>query len=293
MTAENVGSEYVTPPLTVRAQGSAKTLPAGPVYWVGRDPAADIVVDEPLVSWRHAVVKVEDGRWLLSDDGSTNGTFAAGQRVQRVEITDSCQVRLGHPDAGPVLACAVADATGPSARAEGSATAVWSAQRTMLADRSPSAIMPLPARAVSIGRSQDNDIVVADLGVSRRHAELRRSPGGGYEIADLGSHNGTFLNGQRVSTAAVTEADVIGVGLATFRLVGDELQEFVDAGDISLDARGLTVTLPSGKVLLGDVSFPLSERCLLGVIGPSGAGKSTLLGALTGVRPADRGHHAL
>jgi len=147
-----------------------------------------------------------------------------------VEITDSCQVRLGHPDAGPVLACAIADAAGPGAPAGGSATAVWSAQRTMLADRSPSAVMPLPAKATSIGRAQDNDIVVADLGVSRRHAELRRAPGGGYEIADLGSHNGTFLNGQRVNTAMVTEADVIGVGLATFRLVGDELQEFVDAG---------------------------------------------------------------
>jgi pSer/pThr/pTyr-binding forkhead associated (FHA) protein len=285
MTAENVVSGYVTPPLTVRAQGSAKTLRAGPAYWVGRDPAADIVIDEPLVSWRHAVVKVEDGRWLLADTGSTNGTFAAGQRVQRVEITDSCQVRLGHPEAGPVLACAITDVAAP----ESSATAVWSAQRTLLADRAPSAIMPLPAKATSIGRAQDNDIVVADLGVSRRHAELRRSPGGGYEIADLGSHNGTFLNGQRVSTAVVTEADVIGVGLATFRLVGDELQEFVDAGDISLDARGLTVTLPNGKVLLDDVSFPLSERCLLGVIGPSGAGKSTLLGALTGVRPATAG----
>ena len=131
--------------------------------------------------------------------------------------------------------------------------------------------------------------MVADLGVSRRHAELRRRPGGEYEIADLGSHNGTFLNGQRITTATVTEADVIGIGPATFRLFGDELQEFVDGGDISLDARGLTVTLPNGKVLLDDVSFPLSERCLLGVIGPSGAGKSTLLGALTGMRPATAG----
>ena len=141
-----------------------------------------------------------------------------------------------------------------------------------------------------IGRAAaDNDVVVTDLGVSRRHAELRRLPGGEYEIADLGSHNGTFLNGQRITTATVTEADVIGIGPATLRLVGDELQEFVDGGDVSLDARGLTVTLPNGKVLLDDVSFPLSERCLLGVIGPSGAGKSTLLGALTGMRPATAG----
>ena len=51
--------------------------------------------------------------------------------------------------------------------------------------------------------------------------------------------------------------------------------------------------LSSGKVLLDQVSFPLGERCLLGVIGPSGAGKSTLLGALTGISPGHRGPQVL
>jgi ABC-type multidrug transport system ATPase subunit len=53
--------------------------------------------------------------------------------------------------------------------------------------------------------------------------------------------------------------------------------------------QNITVRLSSGKVLLDHVSFPLGERCLLGVIGPSGAGKSTLLGALTGMSPAAEG----
>jgi hypothetical protein len=128
--------------------------------------------------------------------------------VRRLDITDTCEVRLGHPDAGPVVSCTIADAPGhETAGAAASATAVWSSQRTVWGDRAPSAIMALPAKALSIGRSPDSDIVVADLSVSRRHAELRRSPGGGYEIADLGSHNGTFLNGQRITTPAeVTES---------------------------------------------------------------------------------------
>ena len=148
--------------------------------------------------------------------------------------------------------------------------------------------MRLPTKTLRIGRAADNDVVVSDLSVSRYHAELRKT-GRGYEIVDLASHNGTFVNGQWVTAAPVTERDIISIGPATFRLVGDELQEFIDTGDISLAAKDLTVRLPSGKVLLDHVSFPLGERCLLGVIGPSGAGKSTLLGALTGTSPATEG----
>jgi ABC-type multidrug transport system ATPase subunit len=162
-------------------------------------------------------------------------------------------------------------------------------QVSQVPNRPPSAVMSVRTTDLKIGRAPDNDVVVADLSVSRYHAQLRKSVRGSYEIIDLGSHNGTFLNGQRITAAPVTEVDIVGVGPATFRLVGDELQEFIDTGDISLSARDLTFTLPSGRVLLDHVSFPLGERCLLGVIGPSGAGKSTLLGALTGMAPANGG----
>jgi ABC transport system ATP-binding/permease protein len=156
--------------------------------------------------------------------------------------------------------------------------------------RQPSAIMRLPQRVLRIGRATDNEIVVSDLSVSRYHAELRRDSRGGYEIVDLSSHNGTYVNGQRIATSApVTEADIISVGPATFHMVGQELVEFIDTGDVSLNVLGLTVKISGGKILLDRVSFPLGERCLLGVIGPSGAGKSTLLGALTGMQPAGEG----
>jgi ABC-type multidrug transport system ATPase subunit len=155
--------------------------------------------------------------------------------------------------------------------------------------RQPSAIMRLPTRVLRIGRAPDNEVVVPDLSVSRYHAELRHNSRGGYEIADLGSHNGTYVNGQRITTAPVTEADIIGIGPATFHMVGQELQEFIDTGDVSLNVQELTVRISGGKVLLDRVNFPLGERCLLGVIGPSGAGKSTLLGALTGMQPAGEG----
>ena len=155
-------------------------------------------------------------------------------------------------------------------------------------DRRPTARMPLPAKAMRIGRIPDNDVVLSDLNVSRHHAELRKSPTGQYEIVDLGSHNGTFVNGQRVTKQVLTEQDLVSIGSSTFRLTGGELRQFVDDGNITFTAQELVVKAGS-KVLLDHVTFPIPEKCLLGVIGPSGAGKSTLLGALTGMRPATTG----
>ena len=106
---ETVVAGSAVPDLVVRAQGSSLTLRPGREYVIGRDPSSDIVVEEPLVSWRHAVLKTVAGQWLLEDAGSTNGTFSGKERVRQVEITASCQVRLGHPEAGPVVSCSVAD----------------------------------------------------------------------------------------------------------------------------------------------------------------------------------------
>src|ERR1700744_1945062 len=171
----------------------------------------------------------------------------------------------------------------------GAATPPPVADYRLSVDRRPTSIRALPARRMRIGRTADNDLVLSDLSVSRNHAELRRTGETTYEIVDLGSHNGTFVNGQRVTSATVTEKDIVGIGNATFRLADGTLREYIDSGDVSLVAQDLVVEVAGGKILLNHVSFPLAERSLVGVIGPSGAGKSTLLGALTGMRPADRG----
>lgn len=144
------------------------------------------------------------------------------------------------------------------------------------------------ARLVRIGRAPENDIVLDDLLVSRHHAELHRLPAGGYELTDLGSHNGTFVNGRLIEQASLQELDVVSVGHCVFRLVGHALEEYVDTGKVSFEAVGLTVEV-DGSTLVEDVSLSVRECALVGVVGPSGCGKSTLLGALSGLRPAQRG----
>ncbi|MCX4833424.1 FHA domain-containing protein [Streptomyces sp. NBC_01016] len=160
-------------------------------------------------------------------------------------------------------------------------------------DRSPTTFHQLSlGRVMRIGRSLENELVVSDLQVSRLHAEFHASPDGRFEIHDLGSHNGTYVNGQPIPKGGTTllgPNDIVGVGHSTFRLVGDRLEEFVDTGDVSFSARHLTVTVEGGKQILKDVSFGVPEKSLIAVIGPSGSGKSTLLKALTGYRPANEG----
>jgi ABC transport system ATP-binding/permease protein len=187
------------PPLAVRSGGFGRDLPPGPWYLAGRDPECDIVITDARVSWHHAVLGLEGGRWVLADNGSTNGTYIGGRRVDRIEIDGECVLRLAHPVDGPLLSCAISGAAGSQ------------------------------SSNLRIGRAPDNDIVIVDLSVSSYHAELR-SVAAGYRIVDRDSLNGTFVNQRQVTTALLSEGDIVAVGGATFRLAGGELQKFVDVG---------------------------------------------------------------
>jgi ABC-type multidrug transport system ATPase subunit len=146
----------------------------------------------------------------------------------------------------------------------------------------------ISAGRIRLGRSRDNDVTVPDLLASRHHAEIYLHPNGAAELVDLGTANGTFVNGQRVARAPISQGDVIAVGHHLFQLDGASLVEYRDSGDVAFEAQSLNVWAGT-KQLMHDMTFRLPARSLLGVVGPSGAGKSTLLNALTGFRPADAG----
>jgi pSer/pThr/pTyr-binding forkhead associated (FHA) protein len=69
---------------------------------------------------------------------------------------------------------------------------------------------------VTAGRHPDSMIFLDDITVSRRHAEVRKTDGG-YEVTDVGSLNGTYLNRERVEAARLKDGDEVQIG--TFKLL--------------------------------------------------------------------------
>jgi hypothetical protein len=89
---------------TVYGQGGVGVVLDGrKEYVIGRDPSADIVLDDSRVNWRHAVVSMVGDLWVFHDPGSTTGSWLGQRGVSSIEIQDGLIIRLGSPDDGPAL----------------------------------------------------------------------------------------------------------------------------------------------------------------------------------------------
>jgi hypothetical protein len=71
------------------------TLVGDDRYLIGRSPHANLVLDDPTVSRRHAELRRAGPAWLIVDLGSTNGTLVNGWRVEQARLREDDEVRLG------------------------------------------------------------------------------------------------------------------------------------------------------------------------------------------------------
>ena len=95
---------------------------------------------------------------------------------------------------------------------------IWTMRMGQLVEQGSGHTFALGFEPVSIGRHDDNTIVLADPEVSRHHAEIAMQ-GGRWVISDLGSANGTYANGQRiVGPQVLNHGDTIQVGQTQFRV---------------------------------------------------------------------------
>ncbi|MDT9594334.1 FHA domain-containing protein [Nocardioides zeae] len=144
-------------------------------------------------------------------------------------------------------------------------------------------------QTIVLGRNQACDVVIDDPLMSRRHAAIELGPT--VVLRDLGSFNGTFVNGQRLQGAVpLRPGDEVILGNGTFTWTGDQLVARNTRSDLTLVVENLTTVVKGGRRLIDGLSLELGPASLTAVIGPSGSGKSTTLGALTGTKPATYGN---
>jgi pSer/pThr/pTyr-binding forkhead associated (FHA) protein len=86
------------PALVVRSGGGRAGehfVPGDESTTIGRSPDCDIFLDDVTVSRNHAVLRRSDGRFLIEDQGSLNGTFVNRRRIESAELADGDELQVG------------------------------------------------------------------------------------------------------------------------------------------------------------------------------------------------------
>lgn len=258
------------------------TLAAGRRLVVGRDASCDIVIPASMVSGRHATLTVLDGGlgYLVEDLASTNGTYLNSRQNRVVVPTNVGADDVLYFGSYRVPASRIASMVGQS-DLDGELANATAGKRVFSVGREATAV------DVPIDRPQ----------ISRRHAEITVLGNGQFEIRDLGSANGVFVNGERVRTKRTFGTDeTISLGSYHFRLDADARIVHRDyQGDMMVQAQRVSVDVRDPKSpdkkkrILHDVSFTAYPTEFVGLMGPSGAGKTTLMMALNGYTPPATG----
>ncbi|MGH9936631.1 MAG: FHA domain-containing protein [Blastocatellia bacterium] len=179
---------------------------------IGRDEDCDVVLDGNTVSRRHCEI-IRRGLTYILRDSSRNGTFINGERVRQAQLRDGDQIRIG---ANALLVHL----------SSGIATSVISGKLTTpnrlppLVELKPHIVVKgleegvtqsFSEDCVTIGRRADNQIMIDEDNISRRHVSFERRDGR-YFSRDLGSANGTYLNEQRTDIAQLGDGDRLRIG---------------------------------------------------------------------------------
>lgn len=192
---------------------------------IGRDAGCDVVVPSPEVSRKHAEL-VPGGNGYSVTDLSTNGVFVNGQRVTTAQTLARGDVlRIGGEEFRFYADAPAQQAPAPTPPAAPAAPSSAEAPQAAVPAAPVSAPSPAVARPVlaaieimnegplkgtrfdidvpltHVGRGAHNDIVLADDSVSDSHAKIQKREAGWY-VVDMGSTNGTYVGGQRISGEA-------------------------------------------------------------------------------------------
>jgi ABC transport system ATP-binding/permease protein len=240
-------------------------------WTIGRLPDNDLTIAKDAVSRHHARIEAAQGGYRIADLGSQNGTQLNGERFR-----DESRW-LANGDTIVIGEDVLRFITGEETRLGGAPETPVSGMQ----------VVQLTKQHLTLGRDRANDVVLQDPNVSRFHAEVARLKDR-VAIRDLGSRNGTRVNGELVRTALLEAGSEVGIG--PYRLIFDGAA-FVarsEQGALRLDAEGVAMRIGE-KQILAETTLSVEPGQLVAFIGESGSGKTTLLKALAGVTTPSSG----
>src|SRR3984893_1064617 len=251
-------------PATVLHAGERFVLLKG-LWTIGRLSDNDLTIAKDAVSRYHARIEAAQGGYRIVDLGSQNGTQLNGERFRDASrwLANGDTIVIG----GELLRFLTGEETRLGATPETPGSGTQGVQ--------------LKKGHLTLGRDRSNDVVLQDPNVSRFHAEVARVEDR-VAIRDLGSRNGTRVNGELVRSALLETGSEVGIG--SYRLVFDGAA-FVarsEQGALRLDAEGVAMHV-GDKQILAETTLSVEPGQLVAFIGESGSGKTTLLKALAGV----------
>lgn len=181
---------------------STAELASGEVT-IGRENDRKLVLPSGSVSRRHAKLYVDRGRLYVMDEGSANGVFVDGQKIAGpTPVTVASAVTIAEFRIG-----IEAQGAPPTLRLVGEGGTF------------DGRIFELPQGQTGVGRAADNELSFDDASLSRKHARLMRVGPMRVEVEDLGSSNGTYVNGHRIQgRVALSPGDLVRFGELQFRL---------------------------------------------------------------------------
>ncbi|MDB5108585.1 MAG: hypothetical protein JWM69_1526 [Candidatus Binatus sp.] len=202
----------------------------GPRATIGRAEENPVgLFGDPTVQARHAVIERRGADYVIKNLAVQDGTFVNGKRIETVDLHEGDRINIGGYEmifhlrgtsaAARQQASLAVDPINPAHVASRLAGANANVEGPHLVDSSGQRF-PLNAGAEThLGRALDNEIVINHSSVSRHHASIGSS-NGGFEVCDLNSQNGTFVDNQRVTQARIKDGNMLRFGDAPFTFRG-------------------------------------------------------------------------
>jgi pSer/pThr/pTyr-binding forkhead associated (FHA) protein len=223
--------------------GGGPTIPLlKPKLLLGRQSSCDVPLRFPTVSARHCELELRDGYWFVRDLGSRHGTRVNGTRctaewllpddVLAVSVHRYTALYTPPADQPPPRRLVIpvvdkppspASAANPAAAGRPADQQVWEPAPAdpplgKLVPCGGGASIPLLRPNLVVGRHPSCDIVLRFAPVSGRHCELEWSEGSWF-VRDLGSRNGTRVDGTRCQAQRVSPGSILWIGGLRFEMV--------------------------------------------------------------------------